>query len=164
MHTPPVAHQITRSQAIALVCGRTGKPGGVNPTRFLELDSADTIYLLGELPVAAFIANEAGARYDGTVDLQRAQSYAAQTTAAPPVIAGFGRRDFMLRIHDGGHRLTAARLNQALLIPAIVHVRASQWEALQQTQGTPLAQQGWSIEGLELPRLQRGLQGPSLVF
>lgn len=117
---------IAEGQAIALVIGKTEKPGGVDPVQQFDARfSGAKLNLFGRVPVSAFIANESGARYDGTVDLARAYDYASRPAQdVPPVIAVIGRRSGKLRILDGGHRLSAARLRGDVDIPVIVRVPA----------------------------------------
>lgn len=144
------ARLIGRSQAIALVAGKTGKPGGVDPAGWFKGDPDDALYAFGAFPLAAFAPNEAGERYDGTVEMARALAYAGMPGHPPPVLCGFGRGDWVLRIHDGGHRITAARLAGAGSIPAIVRFKPGQLLALA-APGGPLNLRGWSIDLASMP-------------
>ncbi|WP_454727730.1 MULTISPECIES: ADP-ribosyltransferase-containing protein [Cupriavidus] len=117
---------ISEAQAAALVAAKTGKPHGVDPAQHFDCRFASAKRnLYGHVPLSAFVANDAGERYDGTVDLARAYAYAAQPAQdVPPVIAVIGRHSGMLNIIDGGHRLSAARLRGDARIPVIVRVPA----------------------------------------
>ena len=98
---------ISREDALALVAGKTEKPGGTDPA--LHVSSQKKLRI-GDIPLDAFAPNESGDRYDGTVDAMRAADYATRDgSTAPPVIAGTRRADGKLSIIDGGHRITAAR-------------------------------------------------------
>lgn len=121
---------VGRSCALALVAGRTAKPGGVDPAKWFEGDTPDCLYACGDVPLQAFVANEDQMRYDGTVDLQRALSYARLQTAAPPVLASFGRRDWALRILDGGHRISATRMNRKVSIYTVLRIRREKAKSL----------------------------------
>lgn len=121
---------VGRSWALALVAGRTEKPGGVDPAKWFENDAPDCLYACGDVPLQAFVTNEDPMRYDGTVDLQRAQSYASLQTAAPPVLASFGRRNWVLRILDGGHRISAARMNKKESIYTVLRIRREKAQSL----------------------------------
>lgn len=118
---------ISEAQAVAMVSGKTGKPHGVDPAEHFDPRFAEPkANLYGMVPPSAFVANDAGVRYDGTVDLARAYAYAAQPAGdVPPVIAAIGRRSGMLHILDGGHRLSAARLRGDAQVPVIVRVPAT---------------------------------------
>ncbi|WP_432262807.1 hypothetical protein [Cupriavidus sp. TMH.W2] len=118
---------LSEAQALAMVAGKTGKPHGVDPALHFDARFAEAKRnLYGLVPPSAFVANDAGERYDGTVDLARAHAYAAQPAGdVPPVIAVIGRRSGMLHIIDGGHRLSAARLRGDAQVPVIVRVPAS---------------------------------------
>lgn len=115
---------ISVEAAIRMVDGCTEKVGGVNPSRFLVGGPRKgREYRLGMIPLECFIDNEQGALYDATVSLSRAQSYARRPNdAIPPVIATQGRHSDDLRIVDGGHRISAARMRGDLSIFSIIEV------------------------------------------
>lgn len=139
---------VTMDGIRALVDGKTEKPGGTNP--LLHVNERDS-YRVGDVPLALFVDNEEGDRYDGTVNPARAQDYASRNpVGAPPVIATQGRRDGKLRIIDGGHRISAARLRGDTTIPAIVRVRDP--ELKQDTPAKP------SPETIELRKREKVLQ------
>jgi hypothetical protein len=130
---------IASSDAVALVSGRTEKPGGVDPARWFEGD-AHVLYALARVPLSSFAPNEAGDFYDGTVDPNRARAYARRATQAPPVIAVPSRDGSCLRILDGGHRLSAAMMRSDRDILAIVRVKEARLAEL-----GPMAKiQGWA--------------------
>lgn len=117
---------ISAADAIALVEGKTEKPGGVNPSILFGAGAASKTqsYRIGDVPLDLFKDNEEGARYDGTVSLDRAKAYAERgVEGVPPVIASQGRVPGKLLIHDGGHRISAARLRGDKTIRAIVVVK-----------------------------------------
>jgi len=141
------ARLISKEMALVLVAGKTAKPAGVDPALWFKLDGSDRSYALGLLPLAAFVPNEADQRYDQTVEESRARAYAALSSEPPPIIACFGRRDVALRVIDGGHRITAARLRGDVCIPAIVRLNAAQLDALMAAGGQELINQfGWQID------------------
>jgi len=115
------------ASARALLDGKTEKPYGVNPA--LQVDAARNPlrqYRIGAVPLALFRENEEGVRYDGTVDLQRAQDYASRDgNNVPPVVASLSPRSGQLNILDGGHRITAARMRGDPVIPAVVALPAA---------------------------------------
>jgi hypothetical protein len=134
-HILAASKPVSTEDALALVAGKTEKLGGVDPAKMLAAGEGNgKQYRLGEIPLDLFIENEEGDLYDGTVDPERAKDYAARDPiGAPPVIASQGRKDGKLRIHDGGHRITAARLRGDKTITALVAVRhptpAQAWRA-----------------------------------
>lgn len=116
------------------MAGKTDKPYGVDPVLHLSEQGA---YRIGALPLALFVPNEEGLRYDATVDQARVDAYMARETrpgeGIPPVIATVPRKDpaFRLRILDGGHRLSAARARGDTHILSIVNIRSvpAEWLA-----------------------------------
>lgn len=127
----PLLRALTHEEAIALCAGKTEKPSGVDPrTWFHPEDALHTVLLHGCVPVPAFAANESGDRYDGTVCIDRARAYAQRTTEPPPVIATLGRHSLQLRILDGGHRLSAARMAGRASLPTIVRVKRNRLDAV----------------------------------
>lgn len=114
---------ITVSEAINLVAGKTEKIGGVDPQRWFDGDT-ETFYAFGRIPLNSFAENEAGDYYDGTVNHERARYYSGLETPAPPVIAVPSRDGSCLRILDGGHRLSAARMKGCNDILGIIRVKA----------------------------------------
>lgn len=121
-----------------MVRGATEKPHGCDPTMFLAGSRELGSVRVGAVPTSLFIANEAGDRYDGTVDGMRAAKYAARPSGtAPAVIASQGRRGGLLRIHDGGHRMSAARMRGDTSVLAIVLVRSN------------VASQEWTAKSVE---------------
>lgn len=116
-----VTSPIDAAGARELVKGKTEKPGGVDPVTWLD-DGRE--YRIGDVPLDLFVDNEDGSNYDGTVNADRASDYASRDPAgAPPVIATQGRTGGKLRIVDGGHRISAARLRGDTTIKAIVRVK-----------------------------------------
>lgn len=112
--------RISREEAAKLVAGRTEKPGGVDPV--LLLSERHPLFR-ARLPLDAFVANECGDRYDGTVDARRAAFYATRDPAtAPPVIAATRHLHGKLHIGDGGHRISSARLRGDATIDTIYRV------------------------------------------
>lgn len=104
---------ISIEHALSLVAGKTEKPGGVDPVRQFGTGDEPHARLnwFGRVPLTAFVENEEGELYDGTVNRERAQAYAQRSAEdVPPVLAVIGRRSGMLNILDGGHRLSAARM------------------------------------------------------
>ena len=114
--------EITADEARSILAGKTEKPGGVDPAKQINAsESNGKRLLLGSVPLADIRANEDGDRYDGTVDMARAQDYASRDpSTAPPVILVRSRKTGDLNVVDGGHRVTAARLRGDTSIPAIV--------------------------------------------
>ena len=100
--------------------------------------STQRIYLLGCLPLEMFAPNEDGDLYDGTVNRKRAEEYAKRPLKnvedAPPVIALLSPRSGLLRIHDGGHRITAARMRGDFELFALVGVRGVDLEKLKHSE------------------------------
>lgn len=97
------------------------------------------------IPLDWIRANEAGDRYDATVDLNRAKDYQASPIKAPVHLV-FGRRLLQsggtcANVHDGGHRVTAARLNGDTAIWAVI--QESQLALLKQTRAEPKRQPQW---------------------
>ena len=118
--------EIDWRDAIALVAGKTEKPGGVDPVRQFgtELEAMQRLVLFGRVPLSAFVENEEGDLYDGTVNRERAEAYAKRPPEdVPPVIAVLGRLSGKLNILDGGHRLTAARMRGDATVPVILKLR-----------------------------------------
>ena len=115
------------ASARALLDGKTEKPYGVNPA--LQVDAARDPrrqYRIGAVPLSLFRENEAGVRYDGTVDLERAQDYASrEPNDIPPVLAVLSPRSSQLNIIDGGHRISAARMRGDAAITAVVALPAA---------------------------------------
>lgn len=106
--------EITESQALQLVTGKTEKAGGVDPTRQISASKGNgrTLRLrVGNIPLELFRPNESGDRYDGTVDIALTRDYASRpANNAPAVIAVVSPKTGSLNIIDGGHRISAARL------------------------------------------------------
>ncbi len=114
---------VTNDEALAMVSGKTEKPGGTDPARLLGVGIGNgRSYTLQQVPLSYVRANEAGALYDGTVDPARAAMYAKRpTTDVPPVILLPSRREpGVLNVQDGGHRVTAARMRGDETINALV--------------------------------------------
>ncbi len=142
------ARVITADQAIKLVAGSTEKPWGVDPVAWFRGDDGNNVLLVhGEFPLASFVENSEGDRYDGTVGIERAANYAQRASTPPPVVAALPRGDgCLLRIIDGGHRLTAARLKKSCTLPAIVRIRPDRARLLMEPDGQRgLLTLGWSI-------------------
>lgn len=122
--------EITKEKALSLVEGKTEKPTGVNPSMFFQPESDNPNrkdrYFYGNVPIAFFRTNEAGDRYDPTVDQSRADEYSKRDTDdIPPVLARLRlstRTEDHIAITDGGHRLSAARMRGDRTIPAIITV------------------------------------------
>lgn len=141
------ARIVDKDEALTLVRGRTEKPFGVDPARWFGDDGDHERYALGVLPLTAFAPNEAGTRYDATVEEGRALDYASRTTPAPPVVAVLSRDETCLRILDGGHRISAARMRGAEGILAIVRFKPGRLDAMMsQASSSPIAKQGWIID------------------
>lgn len=141
-------------QAIELVSGKTEKPFGVDPAFWFEDFMAPRAIALGAFPIDAFAPNSEGDRYDGTVDLARATRYAEllkNGSRPPPVVALLSRDGSMLRINDGGHRITAARLAGARELFAL---------ALFKPEQIPIAvagsAMGWRVYGPLIMTAARG--------
>jgi hypothetical protein len=116
-----IGRGLSRDEAMALVAGKTEKPGGVNPAAWIS--DTDKKMTYGRIRLDEVKANEAGALYDGTVDAKRAADYASRPASndAPPVLLMIGKRtNGMMNVLDGGHRVTAARMRGDEYIPAIV--------------------------------------------
>lgn len=152
-----VARLIGKRLAMSMVAGRTDKPGGVDPAAWFRDDPEDALYALGSIPLSAFAANQNGQLYDGTVGVERALGYASRAGYPPPVLACFGRRDSTLRILDGGHRISAARMANKEALCAIVRLKPSQIESLIEHGQGELARLGWTID---LPRGRAKESGP----
>ena len=141
------ARWATLAEANALVAVRTGKPGGVDPALWFKGDPPDAFYALGRIPLRAFSPNEADDRYDGTVAMSRAVVYARMRTAAPPVIALLSRSGEQMRILDGGHRITAARLRGDLDILALVRFKPAQLRSMSEEGGlAAIERMGWTVD------------------
>jgi hypothetical protein len=117
---------VVAREALQLVSGKTEKPGGVDPALLLAAGLGNgRRYFLGHVPLDLFRANDEGERYDGTVDIALARDYAARSPqGAPPVIAVLARDGSRLNIHDGGHRISAARIRGDQTLFALVSMRA----------------------------------------
>lgn len=114
---------ISIADAKAMVEGKTEKNGGVNPSIWFNIGAENgRQYRIGEIPLDLFVANEDGYLYDSTVNVCRAHEYSNRSGAtAPPVIAVLGKKSCgLLRILDGGHRISAARIRGDYSISAIV--------------------------------------------
>lgn len=103
--------KVAYAEGMAHVEGKTEKPYGIDPTAiYASGPMAGKVLLLGRVPLDAIAPNTDGARYDGTVDLERAQDYAQRGTEPPPIILKQSRRGHILHVLDGGHRISAARM------------------------------------------------------
>jgi hypothetical protein len=69
------------------------------------------------------MGNKAGVRFDGTMEEGRARVYVAMPPEPTPIVATFGRRDWVLRVIDGGHCVTVVRLNGQADRPVIVRFK-----------------------------------------
>jgi hypothetical protein len=123
--TPPGPVSVTNEEALAMVRGKTEKPGGTDPTRLLGAGIKNgREYTLEHVPLSAVRPNEAGDLYDGTVGRALAESYAKRPAVGkdvPPVILLSGpRTKGVLNVMDGGHRVTAARMRGDETILALV--------------------------------------------
>ncbi|MGQ0595775.1 hypothetical protein [Aquabacterium sp.] len=119
-----ITQPISVDDARALIAGKTEKPGGTDPVRLLGASAGNgKEFRIGDIPLDMIADNEAGGLYDSTVDLERAQEYASRSAGAvPPVIVLVPRKGGKLRVHDGGHRISAARMRGDKTIRAIVAV------------------------------------------
>ena len=135
--------EITESQALQLVAGKTEKAGGVDPARQISASKGNPRTLrVGNIPLELFRPNENGDRYDSTVDIALARDYASRpANNAPAVIAVVSRKTGSLNINDGGHRISAARLRGDATLNALVYLP---------TQDTPKAAK------LEKPETEAG--------
>lgn len=122
------AQPISAEDARRLVTGKTEKPGGVDPATWIK-DGEQ--WYLADVPTDRIRSNEAGDRYDATVDAGRAKDYAGRPGAdAPPVILRGGKRsEGRLNVLDGGHRVSAARARGDETVKALI--RISQDDALE---------------------------------
>lgn len=104
--------------------------GGKNATqpfnpeiKFLTNDDGSG-YVIAVIPLDWVRPNEAGDRYDGTVDRDRALRYARQSINTPVYLLFGARMERLGRAHanvmDGGHRVSAARLRGDPAIKAIM--------------------------------------------
>jgi hypothetical protein len=82
-------------------------------------------WVLVDMPLNWIRPNEAGDRYDGTVNPERACAYAKAPSIETPVYLLFGAR--LVRfgrteaaVMDGGHRTSAARMRGDPSLPAIM--------------------------------------------
>ena len=146
-------------EAMSLVAGKTDKPGGIDPATWFRSDPG-VLYALARIPLSSFAENEDGDRYDGTVERRRAQAYASLETQAPPVIAIPSRDGSTLRILDGGHRMTAARMRGDHSILAIVRVRTSQLNERMRS----AKMQGWAPALLPDLNMLTRLEEPTRPF
>jgi hypothetical protein len=108
-----------------LVAGKTEKPGGSDPgERIAGLVALGRTLRIGHVPLELIRENEAGDRYDGTVNLDRAMGYKARPGAeAPPILGGASARScWRINVLDGGHRTTAARLRGDQTLYTIVAI------------------------------------------
>lgn len=102
---------ISLEEAHGMVRGCTDKPGGIDPTMLYATGPSDgRTLVLARIPLELVRRNEAEDRYDGTVDMARAQRYAAMDGTPPPVILKQSTREGDLLVLDGGHRVTSSRL------------------------------------------------------
>lgn len=126
---------IRAEDAAKLIAGKTEKPGGTDPVKLLGASEGNgKQFRIGDIPLDMIADNEDGERYDSTVNLELAKDYASrQSVSAPPVIALEPRKGGKLRIHDGGHRITAARLRGDKTIRAIVAARPNDPNILNQS-------------------------------
>lgn len=116
--------RISIRAALKMVSGKTEKRGGTNPSAFIRAAQGNGSTLrFGNVLLSKVRKNEAGTRYDGTVDKKLARNYAGRSTSAPPVILTAGRKTNKLNVIDGGHRVSAARLRGDRFTTAIVSVR-----------------------------------------
>lgn len=113
---------ITADEALQIVQGNTEKPSGVDPQLMVPGAKPGTALVRGPVRLDQIVMNAEGERYDGTVDLERARSYASRSTVFPPVIL-LQTRDGRVVVSDGGHRVTAARLRGDSHIDAVTRVR-----------------------------------------
>lgn len=105
------AVQITLAAAHRIMKGNTEKPGGTDPCIIYANGPNDKrVLLLTFIAVNAIARNEEGQRYDGTVNLDLARTYASRESFAPPINLTQSRRSKELRVLDGGHRISAARM------------------------------------------------------
>ena len=79
-----------------------------------------------DLPLDLVRANDAGLMYDDAVDRERALRYVAATIPTPVHLV-FGSRVAQMRatgaaVHDGGHRVSAARLRGDATVPAVMQL------------------------------------------
>lgn len=101
--------------------------------RFYPPHDTAAAWVVIDIPLDWIRANEAGDRYDGTVNPERASAYAQVPHIDAPVWLLFGPR--LLRqghltatVMDGGHRTSAARQRGDTTLPAIM--RATHFEML----------------------------------
>lgn len=101
--------------------------------RFHPPHDTDASWVVLDIPLDWIRANEAGDRYDGTVNPELASAYAQVPRIDTPVWLLFGPR--LLRqghltatVMDGGHRTSAARQRGDTTLPAIM--RATHFEML----------------------------------
>ena len=118
---------LTRSQARETLVEAWYGGKNAHMTRF-EHDPTDNHdgsgWIQTRIPLSLVRGNEDGLRYDGTVSIDRAQEY-AQLSIPTPVHLVYGPRSFLsghltAAVHDGGHRVTAARLRGDSHIGAVM--------------------------------------------
>ncbi|WP_241025650.1 hypothetical protein [Burkholderia sp. Tr-20390] len=85
-------------------------------------------WVLVNLPLDWVAPNMADARYDSTVDLHRARTYAASPGQFEPIHLLYGsrlqrRHVFTAAVMDGGHRVSAARMRGDTRILALMEQR-----------------------------------------
>lgn len=81
-------------------------------------------YVIADVPLTLVRPNEAGDRYDGTADLERVRYYATQCIETPVHLLfsprGVRRGMTHANVMDGGHRVSARRLQGHESIPALM--------------------------------------------
>ncbi|WP_321820840.1 MULTISPECIES: hypothetical protein [unclassified Burkholderia] len=132
MNTTYVIRQ-TLDFAVARVVLREAWFGGKNRdnphARWIAPTDDGKPWVIADVPLAWIRPNEAGVLYDGTVNLERARAYAAAMPRIDvPVYLAFGPRMVakgrtVAAVHDGGHRVTAARMRGDSMLHAIMRRR-----------------------------------------
>lgn len=82
-------------------------------------------WVLVDMPLDWIRPNEAGDRYDGTVNHERACSYAQTPSISTPIYLLYGPRLLQsgrteAAVMDGGHRTSAARMRGDRSLPAMM--------------------------------------------
>jgi len=127
-----ISREMARSELHAAWFG--GKNADMPISNAIDLTSNDdgSGYVELLMPLDWIRPNELGERYDGTVDADRMRRY-AQLEIDTPVYLSYGPKLQRLgrphaNVMDGGHRVSAARLKNLRVIPAIM--RRSSFECL----------------------------------
>lgn len=116
-------HTAVRELASAWWGGKNANQPFNPEIKFLTNDDGSG-YVIAAIQLDWVRPNEAGDRYDGTVDRDRALRYARQSINMPVHLLFGARMERFGRTHanvmDGGHRVSAARLRGDATIKAIM--------------------------------------------